>query len=230
MQEECIVCKAPLIYLEQDEWMECELCHKKELSKTRCQNGHYVCNDCHTKGLDTILSLCIDETSRNPIEIVRKMMDAPFCHMHGPEHHVMVGAALLTAYHNAGGKVELWKALPEMYHRGKEVPGGSFGFWGSCGAGSITGMYLSIVTKSTPLAEKEWGLSNQMTARALQKIGEAGGPRCCKRDSYLSITEAVRFTEEKLGVHMEIKEFSCTRSDRNNQCIQKACPFYKAGR
>ena len=22
--------------------------------------------------------------------------------MHGPEHHVMVGAALLTAYHNAG--------------------------------------------------------------------------------------------------------------------------------
>ena len=84
MQEECIVCKAPLIYLEQDEWMECELCHKKELSKTRCQNGHYVCNDCHTKGLDTILSLCIDETSRNPIEIVRKMMDAPFCHMHGP--------------------------------------------------------------------------------------------------------------------------------------------------
>ena len=63
MQEECIVCKAPLIYLEQDEWMECELCHKKELSKTRCQNGHYVCNDCHTKGLDTILSLCIDETS-----------------------------------------------------------------------------------------------------------------------------------------------------------------------
>lgn len=69
-----------------------------------------------------------------------------------------------------------------------------------------------------------------MTARALQKIGEAGGPRCCKRDSYLSIIEAVRFTEEKLGVHMEIKEFSCTRSDRNNQCIQKACPFYKAGR
>ena len=35
MQEECIVCKAPLIYLKQDEWMECELCHKKELSKTR---------------------------------------------------------------------------------------------------------------------------------------------------------------------------------------------------
>ena len=26
------------------------------------------------------------------------MMAQPFCHMHGPEHHIMVGMALLTAY------------------------------------------------------------------------------------------------------------------------------------
>ena len=39
MQEECIVCKAPLIYLEQDEWMECELCHKKELSRPDARTG-----------------------------------------------------------------------------------------------------------------------------------------------------------------------------------------------
>ena len=42
MKEECIICKAPLIYLEKDEMMECVLCHKKELSKTRCEQGHYV--------------------------------------------------------------------------------------------------------------------------------------------------------------------------------------------
>ena len=230
MKEECLICRQPLEYLEEDVLMECAVCHKKESSKTRCIQGHYVCSECHTQGMDSIIGLCLHEHSKNPIKIIDKMMAMPFCHMHGPEHHVMVGAALLTAYHYAGGKVELWKALPEMYRRGKEVPGGACGFWGACGAGISTGMYLSIVTKSTPLAEKEWGLSNQMTARALQKIGEAGGHRCCKRDSYLSIIEAVRFTEEKLGVHMEIKEFSCTRSDRNNQCIQKACPFYKAGR
>ncbi|MCQ2563482.1 MAG: DUF5714 domain-containing protein [Mogibacterium sp.] len=28
-------------------------------------------------------------------------MSMPFCHMHGPEHHVMVGSALLTAYKQA---------------------------------------------------------------------------------------------------------------------------------
>ena len=107
--------------------MECAVCHKKELSKTRCVNGHYVCSDCHTQGLDRIFGLCLAETSADPIAIVRRMMELPFCHMHGPEHHVMVGAALLTAYKNAGGTLDLEPALREMYDRGKAVPGGACG-------------------------------------------------------------------------------------------------------
>ena len=72
MKEECIICKAPLIYLEKDEMMECVLCHKKELSKTRCEQGHYVCNECHTKGMGVIIDICLSETSKNPIEIIRQ--------------------------------------------------------------------------------------------------------------------------------------------------------------
>lgn len=227
MKEECLICKAPLEYLEEDVGMECFICHKKEMSKTRCINGHYVCSECHTSGMDSIIAVCLEETSRNPIEIMEKMMSMPFCHMHGPEHHVMVGAALLTAYKNAGGEFDLEKALSEMYSRGKSVPGGVCGFWGACGAGISAGIYMSIVTKSTPLMEEPWKLSNKMTSRALEKISENGGPRCCKRDSYLAITEAVRFTEEHLGVKMELGEIKCSRSEQNNQCIGKKCPFHK---
>ena len=226
MKEECLICKAPVEYLEEDVLMECAICHKKEASKTRCVSGHYVCTECHTKGMDSILSVCMQENSKNPIEIIEKMMSMPFCHMHGPEHHVMVGASLLTAYKNAGGDVDLSKALIEMYHRGKEVPGGVCGFWGACGAGISTGIYMSIITKSTPLAKEAWSLSNQMTPRALGKIAEHGGPRCCKRDSYLAIIEAVEFTEEKLGIKMERNTITCTRSSNNNQCIQEKCPFH----
>ena len=57
----------------------------------------------------------------------------------------MVGAALLTAYHNAGGKVELWKALPEMYHRGKEVPGGACGFGEPAEQGSVRGCICRLL-------------------------------------------------------------------------------------
>ena len=93
--EECLICKAPLEYLEKDELMECAICHKKENSKTRCVNGHYVCNECHTAGMDMIIGLCLEESSKDPVGILEKMMSMDFCHMHGPEHHVMVGAALL---------------------------------------------------------------------------------------------------------------------------------------
>ena len=33
MKEECLICKAPLEYLEKDILMECEICHKKENSR-----------------------------------------------------------------------------------------------------------------------------------------------------------------------------------------------------
>ena len=105
--EECLICGAPLEYLTRDEDMECAICHRWEPSKTRCAQGHYVCSDCHTQGMDSIFGLCLAETSADPVAIVRRMMELPFCHTHGPEHHVMVGAALLTAYRNAGGRLEL---------------------------------------------------------------------------------------------------------------------------
>lgn len=140
----------------------------------------------------------------------------------------MVGAALLTAYRNAGGTLELEKALQEIYSRGKAVPGGACGFWGACGAGISAGQFLAIVTQSTPLAKEPWGLSNQMTARALERIGQMGGPRCCKRDSFLAILAAVDFVREQLGVEMKRTVPVCSYSGRNNQCMGKRCPFSAA--
>ena len=227
MKEECLICKAPLEYLETGVLMECAICHKTENSKTRCVNGHYVCDECHTKGADAIISICLEEKSKNPIDIFEKLMSMEFCHMHGPEHHIVVGAALLTAFKNSGGNIDLAKALPEMYSRGRSVPGGACGFWGACGAAVSAGIYFSIATDTTPLSETSWGWSNLMTSRALGKIGEIGGPRCCKRNGYLAITEAVGFTKEHFGVKMELGEIVCSRSHLNNQCLKERCPFNK---
>ena len=87
-------------------------------------------------------------------------------------------------------------------------------------------MYMAIVTESTPLTITPWGLSNRMTSRALGAIGAVGGPRCCKRDSYLAIQEAVQLTADELGVQLELNTIQCTRSAQNNQCIGHRCPFY----
>lgn len=224
--DECLICGAPLEYLHKAEMMQCVICGRTFLSDVRCQQGHYVCDECHTSGVDSIVGLCMQEKSTNPIAILEKMMQMPFCHMHGPEHHVMVGAALITAYHNAGGEVDMTWALPEMVRRGKQVPGGACGNWGACGAALSAGMYMSIVTHSSPLARKEWQLSNGLTAAALADIAEHGGPRCCKRDSYLAVMAAARYTEEKLGIKMSCPAtHTCTRAMQNNQCIGRDCPF-----
>lgn len=226
--EECLICKQPLEYLEQAEKMECALCHKVEESNCRCVEGHYVCSECHMSGMDTFLVVCLSDSSKNPYEILCKLMALPFCHMHGPEHHVLVGASLLTAYHNAGGVLDLQKALLEMQNRGRKVPGGICGLWGSCGAAVSTGIFVSIVTGSSPLSTESWGLCNRMTSRVLAKEADIGGPRCCKRNSSLAVLEAIDFAAEYLGVQMEKPEqIRCEYSHKNNQCIKERCPFHK---
>lgn len=226
MRDECLICGAPLEYLAADTSMICALCGKAEPSKTRCIRGHYVCSDCHTSGMDSIVSLCLQEKSANPVAILERMMSLPFCHMHGPEHHILVGASLLTAYKNAGGKLDLPKALGTMQERGKKVPGGVCGLWGSCGAAVSSGIFVSIVTGATPLSGAEWGLCNQMTSASLAAIGAVGGPRCCKRNGALAIETAVAFAREHLGIPMELGPILCTHYEENNQCLGSRCPYH----
>lgn len=227
MAAECLICGEKLEYLDKYEQMECSICHKKENGKTRCVNNHFVCNDCHMSGVASIMNICLSSKSGNPFDILNTLMSQPFCHMHGPEHHILVGAALLTAYKNSGGDIDLNNALNEMMERGKKVPGGSCGFWGACGAAISSGIFVSILTGSTPLKQKEFALANKMTSKSLDKIGDVGGPRCCKRDSYLSIKEAIDFVKNNFSVNMEGGDILCDFSGKNNQCIRKRCPFFR---
>ncbi len=224
----CLVCGKKLVYYNEPKEMKCEFCHKKFMSYACCEDGHYVCDDCHEKeGLEVIQRVCLKETGRNPVKIAQKIMLDPYIYMHGPEHHVMVGAALLTAYHNAGGEIDLKNAIAEMVQRGRQYPGGSCGFWGCCGAAVSVGMFASIVTETTPLSEKTWGWANEATSKALAKIGSYGGPRCCKRNSFTAMRTAAEFTEEKLGVKMEMPErIVCGFFNENAECLVERCPYH----
>lgn len=226
-REGCLVCGQELVYQEKARKMTCLFCGKEVLSHSSCPQGHYVCDECHArKGMDVIMEECLHTDSRNPVEILQTIMADPYIYMHGPEHHVMAGAALLAAFHNSGGSLDLPEALEEMKHRGSQIPGGACGFWGCCGAGVSTGIYMSIATGATPLSGASWGLSNRMTGRALAAIGSIGGPRCCKRDTFTAVKEAVLMTKEELGVEMELPgKIVCTFSHENPQCLRRKCPY-----
>ena len=54
-----------------------------------------------------IIEACLLEKSKNPIDIFSSIAKMDFVRMHGPEHHVLDEAAVLTAFFNAGGKKRL---------------------------------------------------------------------------------------------------------------------------
>ena len=224
----CLVCGKPLQYFETERELTCSLCGKTFSSSASCVDGHYVCDGCHARrGVEVILEHCKKSDSKDPVALAREIMADPYIYMHGNEHHILVGAVLLTAYRNAGGDIDLDAALEEMRSRGAKYPGGSCGFWGCCGAAVSAGMFWSIATGTTPLSGKSWGLGNRLTAAALDAIGETGGPRCCKRNSYTAIRTAAAFVKEHLGVAMELPEtIACTHFEENQQCLRRHCPYY----
>ena len=223
----CLLCGEPLVYDTEEQEMECAICHRVLPSRARCRQGQFVCDDCHSRSALSLLpELCRRETSSDPWDIARRMMLLPQVHMHGPEHHVLVGLALLTAYQNAGGSLDLDAALQEMVRRGKQIPGGACGFLGCCGAAVSAGTFMALATGSTPLSGPAWGLANQTTAEALRRIGAIGGPRCCKRDSFLAIGAAVDLCAAHLGVEMDRPDrLVCLFYHRNPECLDTRCPF-----
>ena len=80
-----------------------------------------------------IIQACLEEHSCNPVEIFSNLARKDFVRMHGPEHHILDGAALLTAFYNAGGNIMLEVCLNELMKRGLQMPGATCGMWGGVG-------------------------------------------------------------------------------------------------
>lgn len=176
---------------------------------------------------DKIIKACLNESGKNPVEIFKNITGSDFVAMHGPEHHVLDGAALLTAYYNAGGKIDLEASLNEIMKRGLQMPGAACGFWGVCGAVSSMGAALSIIDGTGPLStDASWGEHMKFTSKALGRLAEAGGPRCCKRNAFLAFEEAIDFMNSNYDVQLEYGEVHCVHSEKNQQCIKEICPYY----
>lgn len=175
-----------------------------------------------------IIEECLSIDSKNPIDIFKIIAAKDYIRIHGPEHHILDGAALLTAFYNAGGNIDLPSALEELMKRGLSMPGATCGMWGVCGAVTSMGAALSIIDGTGPLTTDDtWGKHMHFTSKALSKLADVGGPRCCKRDAYLSFQEAIKYINKNYGVTLENSDIVCEFSSENQQCIKNRCPFYK---
>lgn len=170
---------------------------------------------------------CLASKSKNPIELFISITEDSRISMHGPEHHIIDGACLLVALHNAGMDFDLEAGLDEMKERGQKMPGATCGLWGMCGSTASIGAALAIVHQTGPLSNSDYYKDNlQLVSEALARIAAIGGPRCCKRNAFLSLLTAIDFVKKHYGITLDTQEVHCTYSHRNAQCIGNRCPFF----
>ena len=184
----CLLCGCILVYLMEARTFSCELCGKVVSAEVRCAKGHYICDSCHSSSANNLIeNVCVHSESTKPVEMAISLMNAPSIAMHGPEHHFLVPAVLLTAYCNQ----------------------------------------KKDKTDSTPLSKESWGLSNKMTAESLRCIGALGGPRCCKRDTFMALKTARKFLKQNFETTLDIPDaILCDFTILNQECIEEDCPFH----
>jgi hypothetical protein len=169
----------------------------------------------------------IKAKSKNPIEIVKDIMHKDFINIHGPEHHYLDGAAFLVAYKNAGGDIELNSALDELAKRTIKMPGAMCGMWGVCGSSVAIGACLSIINGTGPLSDNQFYKDNmEYTSSVINRMSQIGGPRCCKRNAFISLSYAIDFVEKHYGIKLDKDNIKCEFTSFNKECIKERCPFH----
>jgi hypothetical protein len=97
----CLICGSDLVYEKQPRERACSICGEKQSTIVACTAGHFVCDRCHSLGaLDLIEQFCRTTALEDPLAIACVLMRNPAIKMHGPEHHSLVPAVLLTTYYN----------------------------------------------------------------------------------------------------------------------------------
>ncbi len=62
-------------------------------------------------------------------------------------------------------------ALSEICKRAKQVPGGTCGYWGVCGAAAGAGIFMSVMTGSSPLHKDAWPFPQKLVSIILSQTG-----------------------------------------------------------
>lgn len=227
-QAHCLICAHPLIYHDAAQDVVCALCGKPDRGRCLCEEGHYVCDGCHREqGVDDAFKGCLASSASDPVFLAQQIMARGAFHPNGPEHHGLVGACLLTAFRNAGGAIHLESALEELKARSAQVPGGTCGYWGVCGAAASAGQACSIILGATPLSESEWAACARLVSRITGRLADMGGPRCCKRATFTALEESAVHLGELTGIQMEMPDrIVCTFMGGNRECKGGACPYH----
>ena len=187
------------------------------------------------KAEERILEYCAERAREDavpPEDIACALMNEPgVLRMHGPEHHFLTAASLCAAW-CAVRRDDARPRLERLRVRCAQIPAGVCGYYGVCGDTLAAGAFLSEILGATYLSGAEWQVVNNFTARVQSGVAASctRGPRCCKRDAYISLETAVDYIRERFGVRLEKDDIRCEFRPQNAQCLGERCPFFPESR
>jgi hypothetical protein len=181
-----------------------------------------------------VLPIILQQSTKDPVDLFETVISElsgiwsaseqlPF---HGPWHHGIVPAVILTALKNSGYNYSN-EDIKEGFMRGLKIPAGGCGFCGTCGGGSGVGITISIIQKSTPFHDKERSRGFEAAIKAQERIGKLGGPRCCRLSAYVAIEQSIKYLKKFDHELPEQKMIGrCKIYESNAECHRDRCPYY----
>jgi len=224
----CLVCGAPLRYLEEESQQNCTFCGSMLPASVLCGQGHFVCDACHIGDAEAFLEhIFLTTTETDMVALLQEIRRHPAIPLHGPEHHILVPGIILATYRNLGGEVS-----PEMLRtalkRGRGVPGGYCAFTGACGAGVGVGIAFSVLLGANPVKAQERQQVQQVTQAVLGEQAGFAAARCCQRDSWLALKKAAELSQDYLSITLRADfPLYCRQAHRNRECLGTACPLWE---
>jgi hypothetical protein len=224
----CLICGAILEYLQTSEQRTCARCGEEKTANATCINGHFICDACHVQTPQEIIQrTCLGSGETDMIALLQEIRRADPFPMHGPEHHILVPAVILTTYRNLGGGIDD-AMIEQAIARGNMVPGGACGFMGVCGAATGVGIGFSLLLEASPLTPNPRQKVQQLVADILTEISRHKAARCCQRECFIALTRVAQVSGDFLPIQLKAETTAaCEQFHHNRECIRKACPYYK---
>jgi hypothetical protein len=226
-RSDCMVCGAPLRYSTIEAREKCAYCGRELPANAVCENGHFVCDECHrADAVEIIEAACLASTERDLIALFNSVRRHPAIPVHGVEHHGLVPGVILAAYRNSGGVATDDMTLSGI-RRGAEMPGGSCAFLGSCAVVNGVAIAFSIILGADPLKPAERQSVQKVSLAVMRRIAAFRAARCCRRESLVALREAAALSARYLPVTLQADApAECGQRAQNRECSGKACPFF----
>lgn len=151
----------------------------------------------------------------------------------GPQHHIMVTAALLTAYRNNNYSLDLDNALEQAMARAKTVACCTCTKGDDCSLGLAAAAFLSIVLEHSPRfnIEPQGVQAHSIELRheclkSLPTYCRIGREYCCKMHGYITIEKTCEYMRKNFGIIMPIKPILCDFAALNSECQFSDCPYF----